>query len=74
MVPAHITVVAITMMAGTIGEAMHIAEPSSDTTDSADQNGTAQLDEAVGAHGTTQAKTDSANRIRFAGHTTETKR
>ena len=72
MVPAHITVVVITMMVGTIGEATHMAEPSSGTTDSVGQNGITRLDGAVGAHGTTQSKMDSANRIHIAGHTTET--
>jgi hypothetical protein len=71
MVPAHTTVVVITM-AGTIGVAMHTAEPLSDTTDSAGQNGITRLDEAADAHGTTQSRTDSANRIHIAGHTTET--
>jgi hypothetical protein len=68
MVPARTTVIdivtAIIMMTGTTGgAALGMTERSSAKTDTADKNCTTQLDQAVGAHGTTRCKMGSANRI-----------
>jgi hypothetical protein len=51
-----------TMMTTDIIGGVTAAEPSSDKTNTAGQNCITRLDGAVGARGTTQSKTASANR------------